>query len=114
VLALFKNAGVACEELRFQAPLYNEKDGKLVKTLNGVFQKVTGLTAEPVAIGGGTYARALEKGCGFGPEMEGDENVLHQPNEYITFKQIGLLLEIYYEAVKELTIPKPYYIVGTI
>ena len=114
VLALFENAGVACEELRFQAPLYNEKDGKLVKTLNGVFQKVTGLTAEPVAIGGGTYARALEKGCGFGPEMEGDENVLHQPNEYITFKQIGLLLEIYYEAVKELTIPKPYYIVGKI
>ena len=35
--------------------------------------------------------------------MDGDENVLHQPNEYITFAQIRLFNEIYYEAIKTLT-----------
>ena len=103
VLALFEKAGVSFTELRYQAPLYNDKNGKLVKTLSGVFTAVTGKTAEPIAIGGGTYARALQKGCGFGPEMDGDENVLHQPNEYITFAQIRLFNEIYYEAIKTLT-----------
>lgn len=112
VLSRFEEAGVTVKELRFQAPLYNEKDGALVKTLRRVFTKVTGIEEEPMAIGGGTYARALEKGCGFGPEMEGDENIIHQPNEYITFKQIKLLTEIYYEAVKELASPKTYYIVA--
>lgn len=112
VLALLEKAGVSYTEHRYQAPLYNDKNGKLVKTLSRVFTAVTGMKAEPVAIGGGTYARALEKGCGFGPEMEGDENVLHQPNEYITFAQIKLFNEIYYEAIKKLTKKTTYYTVA--
>ncbi len=112
VLALFEKAGISYTEHRYQAPLYNDKNGKLVKTLSSVFTAVTGMKAEPVAIGGGTYARALEKGCGFGPEMEGDENVLHQPNEYITFAQIKLFNEMYYEAIKKLTKKTTYYTIA--
>ena len=100
-------AGVEYEINNYQAPLYNDKEGKLISTLCRVYSNATGKTAEPIAIGGGTYARALECGCGFGPESEGEEATIHQANEYITFDKIQSLFEIYYEAIKELT--KPHY-----
>ena len=59
---------------------------------------------QPIAIGGGTYARALKHGAAFGPEMEGDEAVVHQPNEYITLDRVKLLLKIYKTAIERLTV----------
>ena len=47
----------------YQAPLYNDPNGKLIKTLMEVYNSVTGNNATPIAIGGGTYARALKCGC---------------------------------------------------
>ena len=59
---------------------------------------------QPIAIGGGTYARALKHGAAFGPEMEGDEAVVHRPNEYITLDRVKLLLKIYKTAIERLTV----------
>jgi hypothetical protein len=84
----------------YQAPLYNDPNGKLISTLTAVYNEVTGDNAKPIAIGGGTYARALKCGCGFGPEMMGDEATIHQANEYVTFAQIERMSEIYYKAIK--------------
>ena len=84
----------------YQAPLYNDPNGKLIKTLMGVYNEVTGKDASPIAIGGGTYARALKCGCAFGPEMPGDEATIHQANEYVTFEQIRLMSDMYYNAIK--------------
>ena len=95
--------GVPYETVHHQEPLLVEKDDPLVQTLLRVYEKCTGEKAQPVAIGGGTYARALRHGVAFGPEMEGDEAVIHQPNEYITVERVKLLLEIYREAIRELT-----------
>ena len=99
-------AGVEYEAVHYQPPLYNDKDGELISTLSRVYNKAIGCNETPVAIGGGTYARALKCGCGFGPEMEGEEATIHQANEYITFDRIALLSEIYYEAIKEIAKPK--------
>ncbi len=98
-----RKMGVPYETLHHQKPLLVEKNDPLVTTLLGVYERCTGKKAEPVAIGGGTYARALAHGVAFGPEMEGDEAVIHQPNEYITVERVKLLLEIYREAIRELT-----------
>ena len=87
----------------YQAPLYNDPNGKLISTLMNVFNEVTGKAEKPIAIGGGTYARALQCGCAFGPEMLGDEATIHQANEYITFDQIRLMSEVYYRAIKAVT-----------
>ena len=70
-------AGVAYHVDRYQPPLYND-----------------------------TYARALRCGVAFGPEMHGDEVTIHQPNEYITFERLQLLLDIYYDAIKAIGAPK--------
>ena len=65
--------------------------------------KETGKNEPPIAIGGGTYARALKNGCAFGPEMPGEEATIHQPNEYVTFDNLRFMTKLYYEAIKQLT-----------
>ena len=90
----------------YKEPLYNDPNGTLISTLSGVYAQITGNEATPLAIGGGTYARALKCGCGFGPYLPETEDVIHQPNEYITFEHIQKLSEIYYEAIKEISKPK--------
>ena len=65
-----------------------------------VYNKATGKNEKPIAIGGGTYARALKCGCAFGPEITGEEATIHQANEYVTFDRIRLMSEVYYNAIK--------------
>lgn len=103
VLSAIEAKGVQYEQLHCQAPLYNDKNGKLIKTLCSVYNEVTGKDCQPIAIGGGTYARALKNGAAFGPEEEGEENTIHQPNEYITFEKVEKCFEIYKLAIARLT-----------
>lgn len=84
----------------YQPPLYNDPNGNLISTLVGVYNQVTGKNESPIAIGGGTYARALKCGCAFGPEICGEEATIHQANEYVTFDRIRLMSEVYYNAIK--------------
>ena len=101
---LEKLAGYSIREVNYQPPIYNDPNGKLISTLSEVFNKKAGTQQSPIAIGGGTYARALKCGCAFGPEMAGDEQTIHQPNEYITFDRLRFLNEIYYDALKALCV----------
>lgn len=84
----------------YQAPLYNDPKGALISTLVGVYNRLTGENVQPIAIGGGTYARALKCGCAFGPELPNVESTIHQANEYVTFDCIRLMSEVYFEALK--------------
>lgn len=102
-----EEAGVAYVVDNYQAPLFNDPNGALITTLTGVYNDITGKDEKPIAIGGGTYARALECGCAFGPEITGEEETIHQPNEYVTFARIELMCDIYYEAIKRVC--KPHY-----
>lgn len=103
ILSAVESRGVSYEILHYQAPLYNDKNCELIKTLCSVYNEVTGKHMQPVAIGGGTYARALKCGAAFGPEEEGEEQTIHKPDEYITFDKIERCLEIYRLAVERLT-----------
>lgn len=94
------NAGAEYVIDNYQAPLYNDPQGELITTLTKVYNRVTGKNEQPIAIGGGTYARALKCGCAFGPEVCGEEDTIHQANEYVTFDRIRLMSEVYYEALK--------------
>ena len=94
---------VPYEVMHFQEPLYNDAGCGLIKTLCGVYNEVTGKHMKPVAIGGGTYARALKCGAAFGPEEEGEESTIHKPDEYITFEKIDKCLKIYKLAIERLT-----------
>lgn len=103
---LLDSTGLSYTIDNYQAPLYNDPNGSLISTLTNVYAMVTGKDEAPIAIGGGTYARALECGCGFGPEVCGEEDTIHQANEYVTFDRIKLMSEVYYEAIKAVSAPR--------
>lgn len=103
VTALLSRFGVPVTEINYQAPLFNDKNGPLVSTLCEVYRKFSGKDEAPIAIGGGTYARALRCGAAFGPEIEGEEVTIHQADEYVTIERVSLMLDVYTEALRRLT-----------
>ena len=88
---------------KHQAPLFNDKNSFLIKTLLNIYNEETHSDEQPMAIGGGTYARALPVGAAFGPEFIGEEAPVHQPNEYITLDNLEKMSVIYKRAIRELS-----------
>ena len=83
-------------------PLYIPKDNTLVKILCDTFNEVTGNKAEPIAIGGATYARAFNNCLSFGANMPGEKDMCHQVDEYITVDNLLISCQIYAEAIYKL------------
>lgn len=75
-------------------PLYIPEDSTLVKTLQKVYKEQTGQEVSPVVIGGGTYAKAVKNIVAFGPVFPGQENVIHQKDEYISIEHLMKNIEI--------------------
>lgn len=88
----------------FHDPLYLEEDHSLVQTLLQAYDEVMGnkIPSKPIAIGGGTYARALPVGVAFGPVLPNQHAPLHEKDEYISLEHFDLLTKIYYKAIKEI------------
>ena len=84
-----------------QNPLYVSKDTYLVKTLCNIFNKKTNLNLEPIAIGGGTYARAFDNCISFGANFPGDTDMCHQANEFVDIEKLILASKIYTENIIE-------------
>ncbi|KAB3525836.1 Sapep family Mn(2+)-dependent dipeptidase [Alkaliphilus serpentinus] len=82
--------------------LYVDENHFIVKTLQDVFQKETGLDAKPLFTGGATYARAFDNFVAYGPVLPGQIKTAHQMDEYI---EVDLLLKnvaIYARAIEML------------
>lgn len=84
-------------------PLYVPKDNFLVQKLMKVYKEQTGdLDSEPITIGGGTYARAMDNAVAFGPMFPGQQDVAHQKDEYISIEHLMKITKIYAQALYEL------------
>lgn len=84
-------------------PLYIPKDNFLVEKLMKVYREQTGdMNSEPITIGGGTYARAMDNAVAFGPMFPGQLDVVHQKDEYISIDQLMKITKIYAQALYEL------------
>lgn len=86
-----------------QKPLFVDKNSELVQKLLAAYNRESGLNAEPIAIGGGTYARALKCGVAFGPEFPGEDAPVHQPNEYLSLANLEKMCRIYKASIKSFT-----------
>ena len=84
-------------------PLYIPKDNELVKCLCDTFYEVTRNNAEPIAIGGATYARAFENCVSFGANMPGERDMCHQVDEFIKIDNLLTSCQIYAETIYKLT-----------
>ncbi|RFB32211.1 dipeptidase PepV [Brevibacillus sp. VP] len=74
----------------------------LVTTLQRVYTEQTGEKAELLAIGGGTYGRALDVGVAFGPLFPGRQDTAHQRDEYLLVEDLLKATAIYAQAIFEL------------
>ena len=83
--------------------LYVPKENILVKTLCDIFNKCTNQKSEPIAIGGGTYAKAFKNCVSFGANFPGHKDMCHQTDEFIEIDNLILCCKIYAEAIIELT-----------
>ena len=86
------NAAKAAHRERIQELLHfinsqprtiTEFDEALVKKLLDVYAARFGQRLEPLAIGGGTYARHMKNSVAFGIERPGEPGRAHMPDEYI-------------------------------
>jgi succinyl-diaminopimelate desuccinylase len=83
-------------------PLYYPIDSLLIQTLTRVYNDKTGRNDTPIAIGGGTYAKDMPNIVASGPIMPWQEEIEHQPNEYIAIDQLTNITKIYARDIYEL------------
>jgi succinyl-diaminopimelate desuccinylase len=99
---VLEEKGLQLENFSDSKPAYVKKDDPLIKTLQKVYEEQTGEKAELLAIGGGTYARALKHGVAFGALFPGREDVMHQKDEYAIVDDLLQATAIYAQAIYEL------------
>ena len=95
--------GVYLSSSHAQNRLFVNKSSNLLSTLMDAYKAMTlDLSAQPIAIGGGTYARCMNEAVGFGPVFPNDPMPIHCVDECITIDQLDKMYRIYYEAIKRL------------
>ena len=87
---------------RIQEPLYFEKTHPLVQKLCNIFNEYNNSNLEPMAIGGGTYARAFENCISFGPQMPNSKDMCHQTDEYISIENLIFCTKVFAQAILKL------------
>lgn len=89
-----KDSGIEFVKENHNAPLYFHKEHPLVGKLQDVFKEVTGRDDEPVALGGGTYAKLMPNTVAFGPnfkEFKGNPHGFDEKMDIDMLKQ-GMLM----------------------
>lgn len=97
-----KEHSFTCELLADAKPHFMDEKHPLITTLQSVYERQTGEIATLIAIGGGTYARALDAGVAFGPLFPNRADVAHQKDEHIYIEDLLKATAIYAEAIYEL------------
>jgi predicted dipeptidase len=96
--------GLSYKEFDWLAPIYLPKDHFLIETLMRVYRQVSGdEVSQPMASGGATYARAIDNCVAFGALFPGEGLTEHQPNECADLRNLYKAMEIYAQAIHELT-----------
>lgn len=100
-LEALKTAGITYEITSNSEPHYVDGDDPFVRTLQKAYEDNTGERAELLAIGGGTYARVLDKGVAFGMLFPGEPDVAHQADEFVDIDNLVKATAIYAQAISE-------------
>ena len=83
--------------------LYYPKDTVLISTLLNSYREETGdLTSEPLAIGGGTYAKEADNSVAFGMQFPGWESNMHSPGESVKKADLFKGMSVYARAIVDL------------
>lgn len=91
----FEEFEIVCDLLNWH---YISKSSKIYNMVKNAYESTTSQKFEPIASGGATYARMLENGLAFGPNVE-NNTTMHQKNEYITTNSLELTFKTYLKLV---------------
>ncbi len=78
------------------------RDSELVSTLLEIYEKHTGAPAEPISMGGGTYARGFENAVAFGIEFVDEPSECHMPNEKMAVSNVLFNTVVFADAIAAL------------
>jgi succinyl-diaminopimelate desuccinylase len=99
-----RRAGFAVVKKQHLEPLFVPSEAPLVKALLSAYSAVTGESAEPQSMAGGTYARMLKnRGVAFGANFPGEDTRGHRPDEFIRLDSLMKHAEIQTRALHELS-----------
>lgn len=82
-----------------KAPLLVPADHPLIINLQKAYKEVTGEEPELLAIGGGTYAKAIPNTVAFGAQFPGEPMIAHQANERLSLDSLRKMTLIYAYAI---------------
>ena len=98
----FQVEGFSLNIIANSKPHYVDANDPFILTLQDAFEKETGEKAELMSIGGGTYARVMDKGVAFGMLFPGERDVAHQLDEFVDIANMTKAVAIYAEAICQL------------
>ena len=98
--SMFPGFNVTIES--YNPPHYVSPDSELVTTLLSVYERCTGLKPHTLAIGGGTYARAIPNAVTFGCQFPDSPSLMHMPDEYIELSELTLNAKLIANAIMAL------------
>lgn len=100
--AAIAESGYGLRVMHDLKPLYVSQESPVVSKLLHVYETIVGQPAEPITIGGGTYARAIRNAVAFGPMFPGMEDIAHQRDERIAVDHLLTITNLYANAIYEL------------
>lgn len=112
--SLAKPYGLSCSTISKMAPVCKDKSSPEIKILTDIWKenmsKYAGFEesfrekySEPLAIGGGTYARHIPNTIAFGLQAPWQEDVCHQANESRMLSDFEADIDVLTEAIKRLS-----------
>lgn len=96
--------GLEILECSIEKLLYVPKDSELVQKLMRVYERETGRSEKPMAIGGGTYAKMFPNMVAFGPAFPDEPETIHQPDECVSVDSLMLSVWLCAAAMVELAV----------
>lgn len=99
ILEIAEPLGLRLTAWNGKEPHFIRPDSPLVQSLLAVYREESGDMRPPLAIGGGTYARAIPNAVAFGPVFPGQPRLEHQAEECISIAQLLRLSKIYAAAL---------------
>lgn len=86
-----------------QLPIYREPEDEMVVAYMEAYKEISGeASAEPMVIGGGTYAKMFDNILAFGGQFPDDEDTMHQANEKLSIESFMKMAHIYAKAIHSL------------
>lgn len=93
--------GFAVQINKNAAPMYRPATDPVLVQVLSAYREETGDMSDPLVIGGGTYARALDNIVGFGAAFPGHQHTEHQKDEYILLEDLYCIRRIYRRALEK-------------